>query len=88
MDFAAYVSGPRFGNHNDFRFELSLVPVPYAGDLSRSDIFLLQLNPGFNLVDYYGESRMAGFRARLRRNLYQELDGVEFPFPFLGSRLN
>jgi hypothetical protein len=81
--FQQFVAGSRFGDFDDPRFHLSLLPTPYAGDLERADIFLLQLNPGLNFTDYYGEWKVPKFRRRLIRNLRQELDGLEFPFAFL-----
>lgn len=82
IGFEDFVAGPRFGDYGDQHFHLSLLPVPYAGDLARAEIFLLQLNPGFSLSDYH-ELRAPSFKRRLERNLRQELDGEEFPFLFL-----
>ncbi len=48
-DFDGFVKSERFGAFQDHRFHLSLVPVPYAGNLATADIFVLLLNPGFNL---------------------------------------
>jgi hypothetical protein len=79
IDFHTVISSPTFGNPNDNRFRLSLVPVPYGGDLKRAEIVVLLLNPGFSYADYYAENN-ADYKARLRANLLQEFDGVEFPF--------
>ncbi len=79
-NFRQFVAGQRFGNFSDHRFHFSLLPIPYQGDLSRADIFLLQLNPGFDLTGYYAEWNVPAFRRRLERNLRQELDREEFPF--------
>jgi hypothetical protein len=78
-----FVSGSRFGDFDDHQLHLSLLPMPYVGDLQRADIFLLQLNPGFHFTDYYGDWEVPTFRRRLIRNLRQELDRIEFPFVFL-----
>lgn len=83
QNFRQFVAGKRFGDFDDHRFHLSLLPTPYAGDLERADIFLLQLNPGFHFTSYYGECGVPKYRRRLVRNLRQELDGLEFPFMFL-----
>ena len=72
--FEAFIGSERFGDHTDHRFHLSLLPVPYVGDLARADIFLLQLNPGFSLSDYQ-ELRVPSFKRHLERNLRQELEG-------------
>ncbi|MBZ5531215.1 MAG: hypothetical protein LAO20_07275 [Acidobacteriia bacterium] len=82
-DFDGFVRSTRFGAFEDHRFHLSLVPVPYAGNLAKADIFILLLNPGFDFVDYYGESRVLEFRQRIKQNLRQEFDGIEFPFLYL-----
>jgi len=34
-------------------FELSLLPIPYNGDLKSAKIFILMLNPGLSLSDYH-----------------------------------
>jgi hypothetical protein len=81
--FDAYVGGPRFGDFEDHRLHLGLLPQPYAGDLARADIVVLLLNPGFSHSDYFGESRMAAFRRRLEANLRQSFEGVDFPFLWL-----
>jgi hypothetical protein len=82
-DFAGFVSGPRFGDFQDTRFHLSLLPSPYAGDLDAAEIVVLLLNPGFSFTDYYAETRVPECRRRLQRTLAQDLKGVEFPFMWL-----
>lgn len=82
-NFRQFVRGERFGNFSDRQFHLSLLPVPYAGDLRRADIFILLLNPGFNFVDYYAEYESRQFRSRLLQNLRQKNHQAKFPFPFL-----
>lgn len=81
--FRQFVGGRRFGEFADHQFHLSLLPSPYVGDLTRADIFILALNPGFSLTDYYAEWQVPKFRRRLQRNLHQNFDRVEFPFFFL-----
>jgi len=76
----AFIASSRFGRFTDHRFHFSLVPKPYDGDLNRADIFVLQLNPGFNPADYHAEWEMPEYRKRLERSVRQELDGLEFPF--------
>ena len=85
--FRQFLAGPRFGDPDDDRFHFSLLPVPYMGDLQRADIFLLLLNPDFNVADYYAEWNVPDFRWRMERNLYQRLKGVKFPFLFLDPEL-
>lgn len=82
-DFREFVASRRFGAFSDYRLHFSLIPVPYAGDLARADIFILQLNPGLNLIDYYAELCVPKFRKRLESNLRQQFGKVEFPFLYL-----
>lgn len=83
LDFEAYVGSPLFGNFDDSRFHLSLLPSPYVGDLRNADIFVLSLNPGLSFEDYYAEMCVPKFREHLKKTLEQDLDGVQIPFIFL-----
>jgi hypothetical protein len=82
-DFDAFIAGPRFGDFADHRLHLSLLPIPYSGDLSRAKIVILLLNPGFSYTDYWAENKMPDLRKRLEDNLRQSFKGVEFPFLWL-----
>ncbi len=79
-NFDTFIAGPRFGAFDDHRLHLSLLPVPYAGDLSHAEIVILLLNPGFSYVDYWAETKMPAFRQQRIGNLRQSFKGVEFPF--------
>jgi len=79
-DFQSFVTSPRFGAFSDSHLEFSLIPVPYAGDLARADIFVLQLNPGLDFIDYWAECCRPEFKMRLESNLRQRFSDVEFPF--------
>lgn len=83
QDFAAFVSGQRFGAFKDTRFHLSLLPIPYGGDIRAAEIVVLLLNPGFSFTDYYAETRVPEFRRLLQRTLAQDFEGVDFPFVWL-----
>ncbi|MFP5208197.1 MAG: hypothetical protein ACLGRW_02795 [Acidobacteriota bacterium] len=85
--FRDYLSGKRF-NPDDNGLHLSLLPVPYAGNLRKASVVVLMLNPGFNYSDFWAESdecKIPEFRARLNANLQQlfDGDGAEYPFLFL-----
>ena len=82
-DFRKFVSSSRFGDFKDSRLHLSLVPIPYCGDLRTADIVILLLNPGFGFTDYYSETCMPQFRCRLEKTLAQDFSDMEFPFVFL-----
>lgn len=79
-NFDTFIAGPRFGDFVDHRLHLSLLPVPYLGDLSRAKIVILLLNPGFAYADYWAETKWPAFRKRLEDNLQQSFKGVDFPF--------
>jgi hypothetical protein len=79
-DFDEFVASSRFGQFEDKKFHFSLYPHPYAGDLGKADIFLLQLNPGMNLADYHVEWDGPAYRSILTQNIRQDLEGWEFPF--------
>jgi hypothetical protein len=81
-DFDSYVASSRFGPE-DNRFHLSLLPVPYVGDIKNAEIIISLLNPGFESSDYWAEFKVPQFRNALERNLCQDLNGVEFPFMYL-----
>jgi hypothetical protein len=50
------------------------------GNLRRADIIILLLNPGFGFADYYAETHSVSYRSRLKQNLIQQFDEIEFPF--------
>ena len=83
LDFDNFVKSDRFGAFQDHRFHLSLLPVPYVGNLIKADIFILLLNPGFDFVDYFAEWRMAKFKKSLEKNLRQDFRKADFPFLYL-----
>jgi hypothetical protein len=85
--FRQFLASKPFGDRTDHRFHFSLLPTPYLGDLNRADIFILQLNPGFNVNNYYAEWNVPAFRRRSEGNVRQELDGVDFPFYSLDPEL-
>lgn len=86
LNFLRFIASERFGAFDDHQFHLSLLPVPYAGDLANADIFVLLLNPGLSFTDYYGEWQVPEFRKRLKANLHQDFRGVEFPFFYLDPK--
>jgi len=82
-DFRAFVASDRFGDFADTRLHLSLLPIPYGGNLRTAEIVILLLNPGFSFTDYYAETRVPAFRNRLERTLAQDFGETEFPFLWL-----
>lgn len=82
-DFTAFVTSRLFGDFADSRLHLSLLPIPYGGNIQMADIIILLLNPGFSFTDYYAETRVPAYRDRLRRTLVQDFNQTEFPFLWL-----
>jgi hypothetical protein len=80
VNFDTFIAGPRFGDFNDHRLHLSLLPIPYGGDLAHAEIVILLLNPGFSYIDYWAEYKRPEFRQRRIDSLRQSFEGVDFPF--------
>ena len=78
--FDKFIEDPGF---DEPRLHLRLLPQPYSGNLRTAEIVVLLLNPGLTHSDYWGETRMATFRKRLKGNLWQSFEGVQFPFMWL-----
>jgi len=68
---------------DDKTIYLSLLPVPYVGDLDRADIIVLTLNPGLHYSDFYAEKCRSDFSAALIGMLRQSFNGQVAPFLFL-----
>ena len=65
------------------KFQSSLIPQPYIGNLRTANIFILSLNPGFEFCDYHSETENADFRKALEDTLYQNFnDDGYFAWPF------
>lgn len=71
------------GEHQtDPRFlHLSLLPVPYVGNLEKADVFILMTNPGFGGIEYKWESG-ASRQDVIRKNCHQYFQEGESPFLF------
>ena len=80
IDHESYLASTRFGEPNDTRFHLSLLPVPYVGDVVNAEITVLLLNPGFQHSEYWAETAVPAFRDRLLRNIRQDFLPGESPF--------
>jgi hypothetical protein len=85
--FEEFVNSDDVGRLEDTRFQLGLLPMPYAGDLQRASVFLLTLNPGFRPADFVLEALSPDLRRVLLANLRQEELDPEFPFPWLNPAL-
>lgn len=80
-----YVSSHEFWESTGL-FHTNLLPMPYAGSLRDAKIFLLLLNPGLSLADYYAEATSKEFVADLTRNIIQDNTDLAYPFLFLNPK--
>ena len=84
-DYDDYINNNcSFGSDKN-KFHLNLIPIPYTGDIEDAKIYILTLNPGFEILDYYAESKDREFKEALINNLRQKLD-VNYPFIFLNPK--
>jgi hypothetical protein len=60
------------------KLDLSLLPVPYGGDVERADIVILFLNPSLSVADSYTESPLLSYRAAHLRTIKQTGSGKRF----------
>jgi hypothetical protein len=81
--YEQYLKSPEFSHLDTSKFHLSLLPMPYGGNLDKADIFFLLLNPGLTHSDYYGELKQADYRRTIINNLHQKMTKADFPFLWL-----
>ncbi len=67
-------------------FHTDLLPVPYIGDLKKATIFLLFLNPGFSIDNYFVEELSEDFKDALKSNIKQDFENSEYPFFYLNPK--
>lgn len=75
----AFVEHPTFGDRNDSSLHLGLLPIPFQGNLSKADVFIVLLNPGLGLSAYQTEEDKE-HAEQVRLIIKQELANVPFPF--------
>lgn len=85
LDHAKFIESDRFPGKDGFH--LSLLPVPYLGDLSKADIFILLLNPGFSISNYESMEN-ALYRSLSARNIQQKFGNAEIPMMSLDPMLS
>lgn len=73
-DWHSYNECSHFGDESECRFHLGLRPLPFAGNLKNSKLFILMLNPGFNPSDYYAEYQSNEFVQALQKTYRQDDD--------------
>lgn len=80
--YSAFVEALEAGKVDSTAFHLSLLPVPYLGDLENADVIILLLNPGLHASDYLLEEKFPEFRDHLRAVIWQDRK----THPFLDTR--
>ncbi|MFZ5532870.1 MAG: hypothetical protein ACOY5H_04970 [Pseudomonadota bacterium] len=74
-----------FSNLDDL--ELSLLPIPFVGNLCEAEAVILMLNPGLNADDVAWEQETT-FRAAVEHNLLQYFPENAFPFFYLDPQFS
>src|SRR5688572_1798330 len=82
LSFDEYTASPEFGASSDISLQTGLLPMPYAGDITKATIFILMLNPGLSPVNYFAE-QIPDFRQAHIQNLMQKDLNENYPFIFL-----
>ncbi len=80
-----YINNSGFGS-DETKFHLNLIPIPYIGNIEKAKIYILMLNPGFGILDYYAESKDVELKSTLINNLRQENLARDYPFIFLNPK--
>ncbi len=83
--YSQYIDSDEFKRKKN-PFHLGLVPVPYVGNLEKADIYILLLNPGFSVLNYYEEYENNEMRNILKKNINQDFLDCDFPFFFLNPK--
>lgn len=81
-----YIESEAYGDPDDWRFHVGLLPMPYMGDVFKADIFILTLNPGLAPIDYHAELAHLEFRSGLLQTIRQEHLDASYPFLELDPR--
>lgn len=68
-----YISAPAFGEATDRALHLGLCPLPFIGNPTKASVFILMLNPGLHLSDFFAEQQPE-FRNARWANLRGESD--------------
>lgn len=65
------------------RFQLSLLPVPYTGNIYTASVYILMLNPGFSPLDLFAEETSMKYRQALVESMNGKRPNYSFE-PALG----
>lgn len=81
-----YINNNSTFRADEHKFHFNLIPIPYIGDIKKAKIYILMLNPGFEILDYYAESKDNELKYSLINNLRQENFDPKYPFIFLNPK--
>lgn len=81
-----YILSELFNDPNDNKYHIGLSPLPFLGNLAQASVFILTLNPGLHVSDYFTETHPV-FQAHLDANFNQTLNPTEYPLFFLNPAL-
>lgn len=79
-DYETFIKNLDSGFSNPIKFHTGLLPVPFSGNILKAKIFILALNPGFSIRDYYEESYDKKIIKRRRQRLHNINSEKEFPW--------
>jgi hypothetical protein len=85
--FWEYIKSDDFGNRKDKKLHLGLRPSPYNGDLAKAKVFILMLNPGLHILDYFSLSDKEFCRENTRVIRQKRLN-KKYPFTSLNPSLS
>ena len=86
--FSDFIDSKEFCSVSDTRLHVGLLPIPYIGNLQKSSVFILMLNPGLGPGDYFAEHTIKNYRVALIKNLRQDNTNDEYPFLFLDPQFS
>jgi hypothetical protein len=84
--YEEYIADEDHGRRHKAIFHTGLLPVPYAGNLAKAEVFLLLGNPGFGAHDYYAEYGVQNFRNAVIQSLQQKNGEDLYPMIYLDPR--
>ena len=79
-NYKTFISDKNYGEIDSTKFHTGLLPVPYSGNILKAKIFILALNPGFSIRDYYEESYCRKIIRRRKQRLKDINSEKDFPW--------
>lgn len=79
-NYKTFISDKYYGDIESTKFHTGLLPVPYSGNILKAKIFILALNPGFSIRDYYEESHCKKIISKRKQRLKNINSEKDFPW--------